>query len=428
MNTRSSSIIKKTLAFSLIFLLFSFLYAVAGATEVGPAAPELLQQPESGEQQELSVQAELPEPESLDKQEQPTLPVLPEQQEQPVQAGQPVLPALVFSNDSVLMEGGLKIFTSGDFDQGAIKGEITLSFDICVFGKSATIMDVLFMVDSLYSKVDYAEIEIGEYQYDPDVASYEMAPILSGVYAATGYSAPGGNTLANKKAGYVVGATGLYHNLETGTYRISLVLRGEQIYALHAKTIYSLAVTGSGGNIQIVSNYLDIITLGSSLRLTPEETLGAYLEAYDESFYLETGIQEEERAAATIHYNRPVVLTVNGALVRTDSPPVIEQGRTLVPVRALVEALGYIVAWEPASREVEIYDPDTYDCVIKMEIDSDRGYVLKKPEGETIEIILDVPAKIINGRTMVPARFIAEALGCVVDWDEGAKTVRISTS
>jgi len=289
------------------------------------------------------------------------------------------------------------------------------------------VMDVMFMTDGLNSGVDNAQLEIAKYNYDPDVPSHAMEPALVGVYSAAGYSAPGGDVLMNVKNNCMIGSTGLNHNLETGTYRISLILRDQQIGALNAKTLYSLLITGGGGSVQLVPAYLDVITLGASLRLTPDETLEAYMEAYDIQFGLELDIKEIERESGDVPFDRPIMLMINGTPVVTDSPPVIEQGRTLVPVRALVEALGYVASWDPVARTVDIYDPATYDIVISMTIDSDIAYVLDSDGGVMTETVLDAPAMIINGRTMVPARFIAEALGCTVDWDEGVRTVIIGT-
>ncbi len=61
------------------------------------------------------------------------------------------------------------------------------------------------------------------------------------------------------------------------------------------------------------------------------------------------------------------------------------------------------------------------DSVIQLTVESAKAYV----NGEATN--LDVPAKIINDRTMVPVRFVAESLGIHVLWDEAANTVVITT-
>ena len=95
---------------------------------------------------------------------------------------------------------------------------------------------------------------------------------------------------------------------------------------------------------------------------------------------------------------------------------IIEDGRTLVPVRALSQTLGAKVNWNSSKRQAEITKGDIN---IVIPIDSDNAYV----NGQTA--YLDVPAEIMNGRTMVPLRFAAEALNIEISWDQDTKTVNI---
>lgn len=138
---------------------------------------------------------------------------------------------------------------------------------------------------------------------------------------------------------------------------------------------------------------------------------------------------EKERAAAeaAAQAAKPITLNVGGVTVKTDSPPVIENGRTLAPARAVVEALGYIVAWDSATQTMEVYNYYTEALVISMKVGSNVAKVAVGTGSNAImdDRILDVPAKIINRRVMVPVRFIAETLGCDVSWDQTTKTVKI---
>lgn len=109
-----------------------------------------------------------------------------------------------------------------------------------------------------------------------------------------------------------------------------------------------------------------------------------------------------------------ISVEVNGEKVVFDQPPVIENGRTLVPFRAVLEKMGAEVDWDN--------DTQTVSCKlgereVSLVINSDKMTV---PEGE---ITLDVPAKIINSRTMVPVRAVSEGLGAQVDWDNDTRTV-----
>lgn len=111
-----------------------------------------------------------------------------------------------------------------------------------------------------------------------------------------------------------------------------------------------------------------------------------------------------------------VGIKLDGTDIITDSPPVIENGRTLAPVRAIFEAMGGTVAWDEAAGEVVLSVRGTD---IKFTVGSMDAYI-----NGTLKT-LDVPARIINGRTMIPVRFVSEATGCEVFWDEQGKTVNI---
>lgn len=108
-------------------------------------------------------------------------------------------------------------------------------------------------------------------------------------------------------------------------------------------------------------------------------------------------------------------LMMNGMEVKTDVLPRIIDGRTLVPVRFIAEALGADVKWDDASRAVGIKKGNTE---IKLVIGG-KAY----RNGQLLD--LNVPAQIMGGRTVVPVRFVSEALGCRVRWDEASGTVNI---
>lgn len=106
--------------------------------------------------------------------------------------------------------------------------------------------------------------------------------------------------------------------------------------------------------------------------------------------------------------------------VKSDTAPQIVNGRTMVPVRAISEMLGYRVSWIQDKQQVEVFEADAeYPCII-MNIDSTTAYYEKYVPGlgDTIgaEATLDAPATIINGRTFVPLRFISEAVGYEVEY------------
>ena len=112
-----------------------------------------------------------------------------------------------------------------------------------------------------------------------------------------------------------------------------------------------------------------------------------------------------------------VDLYVDTNKVATDTPPAIVEGRTLVPVRAIFEAIGATVEWDNSTRTAS---GEKYGTIVSIQIDNTTAYV--NGEART----LDVPAQLINNRTMVPARFISEAMGCDVTWYQKTQTVGVA--
>ncbi|MEW6226593.1 MAG: stalk domain-containing protein [Bacillota bacterium] len=110
---------------------------------------------------------------------------------------------------------------------------------------------------------------------------------------------------------------------------------------------------------------------------------------------------------------------LDGAQLSFDVPPVIEQGRTLVPMRAIFEALGAEVGWDGTTRTVTAARGQT---TVRLTIGVKTAHKNGAP------VTLDAPAKVVNGRTLVPLRFVSEALGCSVQWDAKTQTVTITSA
>ena len=114
--------------------------------------------------------------------------------------------------------------------------------------------------------------------------------------------------------------------------------------------------------------------------------------------------------------------TVNGVSNTLDSPPIIKNSRTLLPIRAIVEALGGSVSWDPNEKKVTVTLGST---TIELWI----GKPVAKVNGVDTPIDstnLKVVPEIINSRTMLPLRFVTENLGCDVQWDGTTKTITIT--
>lgn len=110
---------------------------------------------------------------------------------------------------------------------------------------------------------------------------------------------------------------------------------------------------------------------------------------------------------------------IDGTLLPTDQEPVIVNGRTLVPLRSIFEALNASVNWDQQTQTVTAYKRET-KIVLKI---GDRSATINDRT-----TVLDTPAQIMNGRTLVPVRFVSESLGEEVMWDPKTQTVSITTS
>jgi len=97
--------------------------------------------------------------------------------------------------------------------------------------------------------------------------------------------------------------------------------------------------------------------------------------------------------------------------------PIIENGRTLVPIRVISETMGAVVDWDSSESRVTITSDDT---IVELWIDSQYVFV----NNEQIE--LDVSPVVHDSRTFVPLRFVSEALGANVEWEGETNSVVIT--
>jgi len=112
-----------------------------------------------------------------------------------------------------------------------------------------------------------------------------------------------------------------------------------------------------------------------------------------------------------------VFLSVNGNLItQLAMPPIILNDYTLVPAREVFEPMGAIVEWEAESSTVHILHRNNR---ITLRINDTYASV----NGQAVAMV--VPAKIINDKTMIPLRFVADSLNFLVFWDDAARTACI---
>lgn len=133
-----------------------------------------------------------------------------------------------------------------------------------------------------------------------------------------------------------------------------------------------------------------------------------------------------------------VTVYVDESQIAFDVQPMIEAGRTLVPMRAIFEALNCSVEWDEATQTVTAYTE--WMLVIELQIGNPTATTYFQSFGDDYDFAtmtgtvgkdnlqtlnLDVPAKIVDGRTLVPLRFVGEAMGYPVEWDGERRNVYI---
>ena len=124
-------------------------------------------------------------------------------------------------------------------------------------------------------------------------------------------------------------------------------------------------------------------------------------------------------AVPSVMANGEIQVALDGQKIQFDIPAQLINDRTMVPLRAIFEALGATVNWDSDTQTVTSTKDDT---TVSLTIDSPAMIVNGK------EVTLDAPACIVDGRTLVPVRAVSEAFSIGVKWDDTTKTVLLSTT
>ena len=214
---------------------------------------------------------------------------------------------------------------------------------------------------------------------------------------------------------------------------------GSGDYYLYAITSYTITVSaGSGGTISPSGTIT--VNSGESKTFTiisdsgykisdvkvdgvSKGTISSYIfQNITSNHTIEAIFEEEKKETVIILQIGNKEFTVNGISNTLDSPPVIKNSRTLLPIRAVIEALNGTVGWDATERKVTVSLGSTN---IELWIGKSTAKVndVDTPIDSTNSKV--VP-EIINSRTMLPLRFITENLGCKVDWEPSTQTITIT--
>jgi len=181
--------------------------------------------------------------------------------------------------------------------------------------------------------------------------------------------------------------------------------------------------------VKIDNNYGCIDTKGNMIIPCIYQEIGTRIEnGYVPVYRHEDDVvaQEPRLIPNPLINQRGINIYLNDSWLYTDIEPIISNNRTLAPLRAITEALGYTVQWNQSDQTVIIQNNEQ---ILQLIINSKEVRVNTFDDGQGPEtILLDVPAQIINGRTLVPVRFLAENTGAEVIWEQDTKTIIINTA
>ena len=116
---------------------------------------------------------------------------------------------------------------------------------------------------------------------------------------------------------------------------------------------------------------------------------------------------------------KAISVEIDGKAIVFDVAPVIVDGRTLVPLRAIFEELGAVVNWDDETKTVSAFKENTS---VVLQIGTPTLFVGNEAKP------MDVPAQIVSDRTLVPLRAVSEAFGCEVEWNADEKKVTIKNT
>lgn len=141
-----------------------------------------------------------------------------------------------------------------------------------------------------------------------------------------------------------------------------------------------------------------------------------------DDFVIQSGIYQIRAPKEAIYSKlesesvQPVYVALRDKVLAFEDQPVIENGSTLVPMRFLFEQMGADVEW---NQETQTATATMNNTAVAFSINDTNAEV------NGTAATMDVPARLINDKTMVPLRFLSEEMGYTVTWDEATRTAVI---
>jgi hypothetical protein len=198
------------------------------------------------------------------------------------------------------------------------------------------------------------------------------------------------------ETGTTMYAFGDHYTISGTAYPSSTLRIGDQSYPVDSK-----------GNFQV--------------RISPEdapEYLRCFVEYDDvQGDPLDIPLQWLEQNEVYFHIGNDIVIS-QGESVKIDSPPVIVKGRTVVPISTIANCFGASIEWDANTQTIQLR---YMNRSISLQIGNKNA--IRVVEGIEETISMDTPPIIINGRTMVPLRFIADCFSAEIEWEGSSQVI-----
>ncbi len=164
----------------------------------------------------------------------------------------------------------------------------------------------------------------------------------------------------------------------------------------------------------------DMICVTDDRRFTPVNSLPTLVDIVNNNTYDASKVVVSDKPKdVVIDPNRPnteIAVKFNDEWMQFDVDPVLVNDRTMVPLRAIFEKLGCSVSWDDATETAIAKRNGT---VVTVTVGSNTATIAGEPK------FLDQPPVLLNDRTLVPLRFVSEAFGCYVEWEDETQSVFI---
>ena len=176
------------------------------------------------------------------------------------------------------------------------------------------------------------------------------------------------------------------------------------------------SVRGYDDRIMVQSVEKKYLTIDGVYGVEMPDDIGRYCFEINGNYYFEKDEEHYYCISASELKNKIKVVYDNNILAFA-TPPVTEADRTLVPMRFLFEQMGADVEWDGETKTAIVKKQNE---IITFSIDNTAATV------NGIQKTMDVPARLINDKTLVPLRFLSEELSFNVEWNEAERLVTIS--